>query len=326
MHLAFAQASQDNGISSYGSGSSEPTSPVRHTAAQRIHSLQPTTSQPPQILLQDVISVLLGMPPSHTSSANTRVMWKAATVLMRSTRPSKSDRSCMEIGLGPLGGMSSPVSRYALRYVDLRRPRRCFLSLSTLAIPSLRTVPSILCASSFKFRHLPNRSGSHPAPAPVPTLPTSRTCTFPAPRALLRFHVDSPRWSYPRAPLDTSGEDIVELDYADTSAVSDVDAFGRCLLDGRNGVKHSKRDRERGRDETERSWDIPRKNITPEPDTGLSHAPAILGRPSRPQAHLAIGGARWSAAASSSPSPHSQSGTGSSAKPSQPNNSASPRW
>jgi len=222
--------------------------------------------------------------------------------------PIEEQRQRMETGLACT---SSRTSRRALRFVDLRRPRRCFLSLSTLAIPSLRTVPSILCASSFKFRHLPNRSGSHPAPAPVPTLPTSRTCTFPALRALVRFHVDSPRWSYPRAPLDTS-------------AVSDVDAFGRCRLDGRNGVKHSKRDRERGRDETERSWDIPRKNITPEPDAGLSHAPAILGRPSRPQAHLAIGGTRWSAAAS--PSPHSQSGTGSSAKPSQPNNSASPRW
>jgi hypothetical protein len=134
------------------------------------------------------------------------------------------------------------------------------------------------------------------------------------------FHEDSSLWPYPRAPLDDR-DDIVELDFADTSALSDVDAFERRRLNGRNGAKHSKKDKAREREEIERSWDVPGKSITPNLDAGPSYAPAILGRPSpQPQAHLAVGSARGSAAAPPSPQSQSQSGTGSSVKPSQPNN------
>src|SRR5712691_5984816 len=66
--LAFAQAHQHSDITSSEPESSEPTSPTYPTAAQLIHSPQPATSQLPQILNQDVISALLGMPPSRTSS------------------------------------------------------------------------------------------------------------------------------------------------------------------------------------------------------------------------------------------------------------------
>jgi hypothetical protein len=69
-------------------------------------------------------------------------------------------------------------------------------------------------------------------------------------------HEDSALWPYPRAPLDDR-DDIVELDFADTSALSDVDAFEQRRLNGRNGLKLSKKDREREREEIERSWDVP---------------------------------------------------------------------
>jgi len=65
------------------------------------------------------------------------------------------------------------------------------------------------------------------------------------------------------------------------------------------------------------------KSIVPNLNLGLSHAPDILGRPSQPRAHLTVGGARASGSAAAPPSPRSQPGAGSSAKPSQPNNSAS---
>src|SRR5260221_13975911 len=125
------------------------------------------------------------------------------------------------------------------------------------------------------------------APAPTPTVPAPRVGTSPAPRAPLPFHADSSLWPYPRAPLHDR-DDIVELDFADTSALSDVDAFERRRLNGRNGAKHSKRDKAREREEIERSWDVPGQSITtPNLDAGPSYAPAILGRPSpQPQAHL----------------------------------------
>ena len=67
MRLTFARAHQHSDISS-GPESSELTSPTYRAATQLIHSLPPTTSQLTQILTQDVISALLGMPPSHTGS------------------------------------------------------------------------------------------------------------------------------------------------------------------------------------------------------------------------------------------------------------------
>lgn len=107
-------------------------------------------------------------------------------------------------------------------------------------------------------------------------------------------------WPYPCAPLD-GPDDIVELDFADTSALSDVDAFERRRPhNGRNGAKHLKRDRARERKEIERSWVVPWKSITLSVDSGLSHAAVILGRPSQPPAHLAVGGARGEAAPSPS--------------------------
>jgi len=65
----------------------------------------------------------------------------------------------------------------------------------------------------------------------------------------------------------------------------------------------------------------PEGALLPNLDPRFAHAPAILGRPSQPQARLAVGGARGPAEASRSP--HSQSGAGSCVKPSQSNNSAS---
>ena len=97
---------------------------------------------------------------------------------------------------------------------------------------------------------------SLPTPAAVTVTDAPRTGAALAPRALVPFHADSTLWPYPRAPLDDR-DDIVELDFADTSALSDVDAFERQRQNGKNGAKHSKRDRAKEREEIERSWDVP---------------------------------------------------------------------
>jgi len=78
------------------------------------------------------------------------------------------------------------------------------------------------------------RSSSAPSAPPVGA--------SPAPRAVVPFHHEDPSlWPYPRAPLDDR-DDIVELDFADTSALSDVDAFERRRQNGKNGAKLSKMD------------------------------------------------------------------------------------
>jgi len=82
-----------------------------------------------------------------------------------------------------------------------------------------------------------------------PTLLASDAST--ASRPPMPFHhEDSPLWPYLRAPLHDRG-DIVKLNFADTSALNDVDAFER-----KNGAKLSKKDRAREREEIERSWDV----------------------------------------------------------------------
>jgi len=60
-------------------------------------------------------------------------------------------------------------------------------------------------------------------PAPAPAGPAFRVGLSRASHALVLFHEDSSLWPYPRAPLNDR-DNIVELDLADTSALSDVDA------------------------------------------------------------------------------------------------------
>jgi hypothetical protein len=112
-----------------------------------------------------------------------------------------------------------------------------------------------------------------------------RTGAALAPRELVPFHTDSTLWPYPRAPLDDR-DDIVELDFADTSALSDVDAFERQRQNGKNGAKHSKRDRAREREEIERSWDVPgdAQRINPSVNAAQPAQIRLLQTPSRTRA------------------------------------------
>ncbi len=261
--LAFATPNLRGDISSSEPESSKPPSPTCHTATTLIHSPQPTNSQLPQILTQDVISALLGMPPSRTSS------------VASSHRRYEGD---VESGDDP-HEVDSPIDerpqthancprKHELGDVTPRPPLRGFASsekvLPSLAppFPSHHSAPSALpsAASSVPSVSAP----SEPAPtvvmvdAPATAVPAPRVGTSPAPRALVPFHEESSLWPYPRAPLDDR-EDIVELDFADTSALSDVDAFERRRQNGRN-AKLSKKDRAREREEIERSWDVPAGN------------------------------------------------------------------
>ena len=322
--LAFASAHPRSDFSSSEPEpepeSSEPESPICHTTAQLIHSPQPTNSQLPQILTQDVISALLGMPPSRTSSV--------ASSHRRYEGDIESSDDPHEVE-SPIEERPQTHANRAMKHelgdVTPRPPLRGFASSEKVLpvppplLPSHHSAPSALPSAAASVLSISAPSEPTPtvpvaAPASAaPAVPAPRVGTSPAPRILVPFHAESSLWPYPRAPLDDR-DDIVELDFADTSALSDVDAFERRRQNGKNGAKLSKKDRAREREEIERSWDVP-GNVPRNVDAGLS--PAILGRPSQAQAH-AVGRASGSAV---SPSPRPQSGP---VKVNQPNTVSAP--
>jgi hypothetical protein len=96
----------------------------------------------------------------------------------------------------------------------------------------------------------------------------------PSTRSLVPFSADSELWPYPRAPIDDRAhsadhDDVVELDFADTSALSDPNMFQAKENAGKNakgkekketkkkGKKERAEEREKERDKIEKSWDIP---------------------------------------------------------------------
>lgn len=258
--LAFATAHLRSDISSSEPEASEPPSPTCHTAATLIHSPQPTNSQLPQILTQDVISALLGMPPSRTSSVASSHRRYEGDV-ESSDDPHEVDSPIDE---RPQTHANRP-RKHELGDVTPRPPLRGFASsekvLPSLAppLPSYHSAPSALPSAASSAPPVPAPSEPYPTVSVVDTpatvVPAPRIGTSPAPRALVPFHEESSLWPYPRAPLDDR-DDIVELDFADTSALSDVDAFERRRQNGRN-ARLPKKDRAKEREEIERSWDTP---------------------------------------------------------------------
>jgi hypothetical protein len=195
------------------------------------------------------------------------------------------------------------------------------------ALPSIHSAPSVL----------PTAAAPSSIPSPLELVPTAVVTdapnsapaaaafrvigggTSPAPRPLVPFHhEDATLWPYPRAPFDDR-DDIVELDFADTSALSDVDAFEQRRRNGKNGrggakssmTTKKKKDREREREDIERSWDVPVPgNVVNNAGPG---AHVILERPSSSQRQQeSLTGARVNATSRPAdvpcPSPHPQSG------------------
>jgi hypothetical protein len=282
--LSFATAHSRSDISSSEPESSDPPSPTPHAATHLILSPQPTASQLPQILTQDVISALLGMPPSRTSSV--------ASSHRRYEGDVESSDDLHEAD-SPIDERPKPHAnrnkKHELGDVTPRPPLRGFAS-SEKVLPSAapttlsshHSAPAVLpTAASVQDNSSPTTATAAASQSPAVSAPSTGTSLTP--RALVPFHADSTLWPYPRAPLDDR-DDIVELDFADTSALSDVDAFERQRRNGKNGTKHSKRDKAREREEIERSWDVPgdAQRVNPNASTHpslvrLSQAPARTG-------------------------------------------------
>ncbi|KAL1938846.1 hypothetical protein VTO73DRAFT_11226 [Trametes versicolor] len=270
-----------------------PTQPQPRFEEITIVSPKPTSSALPQILNQDVIHTLLGLgPDSRASSA------APSSVGSRRSNPNRyeGDNENSEGELA-LNGAASSRSRTSDRKVNGRTagiPSFSVQSVQNTASSeseaddvgrpsSSRRVPGDVTprppagglrlppTSPPQFLHQPSvPTASLSAPnlrVPPNGIPTPDTPSGTrGERALVPFEASSELWPYPRAPLDDrsfENDDVVELDFSDTRALSDPAIFSSRLKDkqqkkkGRKSRKERDEDNVRQRAEIERGWDMP---------------------------------------------------------------------
>ncbi|OCH85067.1 hypothetical protein OBBRIDRAFT_815231 [Obba rivulosa] len=288
------------------SSSSLPTQPEEIC----IVSPKPTSNTLPQILNQDIFSTLLGLgagsraasaAPSSTSSHNSGPNryegdneYSDGGDLASDGEPSVSSaiRAAVDpavLTAGPSGAPSlsvhsPPQPRRVEGDVTPRPPMRGFGSASPPP-PAGQNLVSSISARTNGLARPPSARSVTASPAPAPD-----TVPGPRPRTLVPFQPDSELWPYPRAPLDDRAEDgqdadFIELDFADTRALSDPAIFSSRLKErqSRAGAKKKTRkeraaEREREREEIENGWDDPvrgqAQGLVPVPSAGVAQGPA----------------------------------------------------
>ncbi|KAH7911158.1 hypothetical protein BJ138DRAFT_1086103 [Hygrophoropsis aurantiaca] len=332
----FASATPPPNHPSESSPQSKSSVTPTHTAVQsaaymqssNILSPKPTTSTLPQVLNQEVIFGLMGLPPSRASSVSSNSN-------SHSRYPYEGDNEASDDGYSvsstvldadvelnselQAAGSSSGIPLLAIDgeeggefYIEGEgrihgdvTPRPALRGFgSDMTVVNQRLSSSSNSSSSL---HVPNAANMKtPTATSVATFNSSNTTTTsltvngnstdsaPAQRTLVPFTTDSDLWPYPRAPLLESDDssDVVELDFADTSALSDPNAFlererrkgdkkGRKQKNGRKGM--SKEEIARERDEIERSWDVPENmRMSSPPPPSLPAPPQVPNGKSNP--------------------------------------------
>ncbi|KAK0461430.1 uncharacterized protein EV420DRAFT_1531937 [Desarmillaria tabescens] len=318
-----------NGSVSQSASVSSITATIRPPSVTKpiIHSPIPTSTSLPQILNQDVISTLLGLPPSRTNSAATSVSTSTSHSSNSRSHPSSREGDCSDAGYSE---SSTVLDQEAELDMELQAAG------ASAGRPLLsREFPSGLLGSNSNERvngdvtpraplprlgSMPPASASHACPPPMKTswsdttvqrvLSTSQSgVVAPTPppvhadmvplngnsngRRLVPFDEPDPSlWPYPRAPIDEDQEEeILELDFEDTSALSDADAFREAEMNAkkRNGHnnqrKKGKANSREQRDAIERSWDVPvppavpaspSLSPSPPPSTEIRSAPTTV--------------------------------------------------
>ncbi|RPD65242.1 hypothetical protein L227DRAFT_649397 [Lentinus tigrinus ALCF2SS1-6] len=244
-----------------------------------IVSPKPTSSALPHVLTQEVLSSIMGLAPDSRASS-------AAPSSVGSRRSAQRYEGDNEYSEGDLTS-EGEFSRAATTCGSAR-------SIPTLAVPqgpSSESEPEV-AAKVNGSRRIPGDVTPRPPAGGIRLPPTSpphfqqqRTETpakvngngavpSPAPgsaprnRPLVPFEANSDLWPYPRAPLDDRSlemqDDVVELDYSDTRALSDPAIFTTRLKEkkerkdkGRKSRKEREREKEREKAEIEKGWDLP---------------------------------------------------------------------
>jgi hypothetical protein len=356
----FASASN---IPSNGSSTTNFTNPPSAPSTGQaesitIYSPTPCANAVPQILTQDVISNLLGLPPSRTTSAASTAYSSGAHSHPSSREGDNEDEGDISHRLGGSDGYSesSTVLDPDAEFDDelqaagasagrpilgdsqhqpsgtngflgasdqgrvhgdvtpraplngfitppLARPNgtRCRSASGIIpaAPPPGGIEPSSSVSTVVGSRRPPSRSYSRTSNSESQL----RSNGFITTRPLVPFEADSELWPYPRAPVDErnvdiDGEEIIELDFEDTSALSDPNTFKKALQNGNkharggstsevvNGAAKDKtKSRKKGkkeraaeqlrlREEIENSWDVPGPSLRHDEDTGMTSGPA----------------------------------------------------
>ncbi|KIM42365.1 hypothetical protein M413DRAFT_132496 [Hebeloma cylindrosporum] len=289
---------------------------ARSTAPQQtpaIHSPQPSTS-PPQVLTQDVLSNLLGLPPSRTASAASG--YTSAVSHPSSREGDNEDDSSsdspstifhpddLEFGQRIRNGnLARMTGTEFFKDFGLNVPHR----LGTQTKINGDVTPRGPLNATVRGNNIPSASASSTSAKPR------------ANRELQRFESDSELWPYTRGPIednsptDVGGEDneIVELDFEETSVLSDPAAFDQALRNRKsavnlrvhNGVgssalpngnyspsgsvkkigRKSRKERDaKAREEIERSWDIPPPSPASTSGTSSRETDILFGPPASP--------------------------------------------
>ncbi|KAJ7138445.1 hypothetical protein C8R43DRAFT_1109743 [Mycena crocata] len=210
-----------------------------------IHSPTPTTSAlSPQILNHEVITTLLGLPPSRSASAASRAYSEA-----RSHNSSREGDNEYEENSGGLRG--NPNSDGFSESSTVLDPEaeldEELQAAGASAGRPLLSIPTRIPVNGANGKGRAHGDVTPRAPVPVPppmnglggSTSTARHSQNPANerQSAAPFATDSELWPYARPPVDDraveadgldDGE-IVELDFEDTSALSDPDAFRQVL-------------------------------------------------------------------------------------------------
>ena len=295
-HSASKSTSHHNRI--FHTSPPQPLPPTALSQDPHILSPKPTSTALPQVLNQEVISTLLGLPPSRASSVRY-----------------EGDNEASDDGASEPGSFTAPIPQLSVPTTDSEGGKAGGRILGDVTPrPALRgfgsnmnQVSDLLTAARMEQQtthsdtapsdvHLQTSLRStKTAPANSESTSTlyaqprvnssSTTKNPPKPRPLVPFETDSELWPYPRPPLVETDSDVIELDFADMSALSDPDAFEKHASKGKK-PRRSKRDQQKEREEIEKSWDVP-ASLRPaspvsRPPTGMPNGKAK--RPAQPEA------------------------------------------
>ena len=254
-----------------------------------IVSPKPTSSALPQILNQDVISTLLGLAPdSRASSAAPSSVGSRRSAQRRYEGDNEFSEGDQTSDGEPHGYNASSGAKPGRAVPTFSVPQgpSSESEAEAAAVNGSRRVPGDVTprppAGGMKLppTSLPefqqqrtatpnaNANGKTPANGAAAPSPAPGSASAPRQRPLVPFEANSDLWPYPRAPLDDrsfENDDVVELDFSDTRALSDPAIFSSRLKDKkekkRKGRKEREREKaekaEREKAEIEKGWDIP---------------------------------------------------------------------